>query len=398
MSWPPELEALVEAVVEAVVAEHPPDPHQLASIARWRLGCGDGRSAARWHRWSLEPPPLTVLARELHTLLLLLNRPQLTAKLGQQQGWGAVALALEAGNPEQALSAQQAAIADGAPIEVPLCLRLASLWQQQQRPEPALELLEAIAAQAATPALCNAIAHLLEQQQHHSQAAPWWDRSLSLDPQQPPALMQRSRNALAQGDAALSSHLAMALLELDPHHTVGQELLVESLGALGALASQRLALVPLVRARRQRYLQQAKALEAWWRPRRRRQARWRQQLASFMPWPLALLPLSVPVGLSPSELAGCSCIGLLGSRDGLELIGALTEAGTSGVVWHLASREPLVCQRNLQRLLPEGWQLRRWSRWQPELHGGLDALVIADRRRRFPPEAPALVLRPGAAP
>ena len=387
MSWPPELTALVEAVA----ADGPADSDQLAAIARWRLGCGDGRNAARWHRWSLQPPPPATLRRELETLLLVLDRPQLAAKLGQQQGWAAVLLALEAGDPEQALQSQRSAIAAAAAIEVPLCLRLASLWQQQHRPEPALELLQAIAAQAATPALCNAIAHLLEQQHRPAQAAPWWDHSLSLDPRQPAALMQRSRNALNLGEAALACHLAMALLELDPQHAVGQELQVEGLGALGAPASQRLALAPLVHQGRQRYKQQAKALEAWWRPRRRRQAEWRHQL------PSGLQPLAPLHPLPAALLQGCSRIGLLGSRDGLELVDALVQADIPGVVWHLSSREPLVVQRNLQSLLPEGWQLRRWPRWQPDLHGALDALVIADRRLSVPAQAPALVLRPGAA-
>ena len=387
MSWPPELEALVEAVA----AEQTPDPDQLAAIARWRLGCGDGRRAARWHRWSLEPPPRARLRSELEPLLLLLNSPQLAARLGHQQGWGAVLMALDSGDPEQARRSQQAAIAAEAPIEVPLCLRLASLWQQQQQPEPALELLQAIAAQAATPALCNAIAHLLEQQHQAAEAAPWWDHSLSLDPHQPAALMQRSRNALAQGDAALGCHLAMALLELDPRHAVAQELRVEALEALGAHASRRAALAPLVRQGRQRYRQQAETLGAWWRPRRRRQARWREHGGE------PLQALGPPRLLPAAALAGCRCIGLLRSRDGLELRGALAEAASNGVVWHLASREPVVCQPNLERLLPPGWQLRRWPRWQPEVHGALDALVIADRRCSVPPQAPALVLHPGAA-
>jgi tetratricopeptide (TPR) repeat protein len=379
------------AVVEAAAADNPADPEQLADIARWRLGCGDGRSAARWHRWSLEPPPPATLRSELETLLLLLDRPELAARLGPAQGWGAVLLALDSGDPEQALRSQQAAIAAEAPIELSLCLRLASLWQHQQQPEPALELLQAIAAQAATPALCNAIAHLLEQQHQPAEAAPWWDHSLSLNPHQPATLMQRSRNALAQGDAALGCHLAMALLELDPCHAVAQELQVEALGALGAHASRRLALAPLVRQGRQRYLQQAGTLKAWWRPRRRRQSRWRQHGAE------PLQALAPPRPLPASALASCNCIGLLRSRDGLELIGALADAASTGVVWHLASREPVVCQRNLERLLPAGWQLRRWPRWQPELHGALDALVIADRRISVPPQAPALVLYLGAA-
>ncbi len=387
MSWPPELEALVETVA----AEQAPEPDQLAAIARWRLSCGDGRSAARWHRWSLQPPQPARLRSELEPLLLLLNSPQLAARLGQQQGWGAVFLALDAGEPDQARRSQLAAIAAEVPIDVSLCLRLASLWQQQQQPEPALELLQAIAAQTATPTLCNAIAHLLEQQHQPSEAARWWDHSLSLDPHQPAVLMQRSRNALAQGDAALGCHLAMALLELDPRHAVAQELRVEALEALGAHASRRLALAPLVRQGRQRYRQQAETLRAWWRPRRRRQARWRQHGSE------GLQALGQPRPLPASALAGCRCIGLLRSRDGLELVGALAEAASHGVVWHLASREPVVCQHNLERLLPPGWQLRRWPRWQPELHGALDALVIADRRLSVPPQAPALVLHPHAA-
>ena len=389
MSWPHELEALVAATA----AEQPPDPDQLAAVARWRLGCGDGRGAARWHRWSLTPPANADLRRELEALLLPLNQPQLAAQLGKPQGWGAVLLALEAGDPELALQNQAAAIAAAAAIDVPLCLRLASLWQQQHQPGPALELLRAIAAQAATPALCNAIAHLHEQQQQPDQAAPWWDHSLSLDPRQPAALMQRSRNALALGDAGLACHLAMALLELDPQHAVAQELQVETLARLGAPASQRLALAVLVRQGRDRYRSQAQTLEAWWRPRRRRQSQWRLQLENSA----GLQPVASPRPLPPAALAGCRCIGLLGSRDGLELAGWPAEAGATGVVWNLASREPLVSQRNLQRLLPEGWQLRRWPRWQPSVHGALEALVIADPRLRSPSEAPKRVLRPGQA-
>jgi hypothetical protein len=386
ITWPPELEALLDAAA----AEQTPNPDQLAAIARWRLSCGDGRSSARWHRWSLETPPPATLRSELETLLLLLKLPQLAAKLGHPQGWCGVLLALDAGNPELALRCQRSTIAAAAPIEVSLCLRLASLWQEQKRAEPALELLQAMAAQAATPTLCNAIAHLFEQQHQPERAALWWDHSLGLDPCQPAALIQRSRNALAQGDAALSCHLAMVLLELDPHHAVAQELQVESLGALGAHASQRLALAPLVRQRRQRYIEQARTTEAWWRPRRRRQSRWRQHFAGSLQ---ALGPLRP---LPRAALAGCSRIGLLSSRDGLELVDALGEADTPGVIWNLSSLEPLVCHRNLQRLLPNGWQLQRWPRWQPELHGALNALVIADRRLSVPPQAPDLVLRPSA--
>ena len=124
MSWPPELEALVETVA----AEQAPDPDQLAAIARWRLGCGDGRSAARWHRWSLQPPAPARLRSELEPLLLLLNSPQLAARLGQQQGWGAVLLAPDSGDPKPARRSQQAAHPKEPPTHASPYLPLATPW------------------------------------------------------------------------------------------------------------------------------------------------------------------------------------------------------------------------------------------------------------------------------
>lgn len=381
------------ALVETTAAGRTADPSQLEAISRWRLACGDGRGAARWHRWSLEPPHANALRQPLEELALLLGQPQLAAQLGTKQGWGAVLLALENGDPGEALERQQAAVAAEAVIEASLGLRLAGLWQQHSRTEPALALLQAIAAQAATPALCNAIAHLHEQQQQPAAAAPWWDLSLSLDPSQPAVLMQRSRNALAVEDPALAFHLAQALHERDTKHAVALELRVEALQQLGASASLRLALAPLVRQGRERYRRQAHALAGWWRPRRRRQRHWRNQL----PEPITEHPVLLlsPAGQIPaSNLAGCACIALLGSRDGMELAGSLTASNTSGVVWDLASREPLLSQRNLELFLPPGWQIRRWPRWQPELHGRPDALVIANRRLSPPAQAPDRVLRP----
>ena len=391
MSSPAVPTALTD-LVQATAAGHTADPSQLEAISRWRLACGDGRGAARWHRWSLEPPHANALRQPLEELALLLGQPQLAAQLGTTHGWGAVLLALNNGDPGEALERQQAAIAAEAVIEADLGLRLAGMWQRHGQAEPALALLQAIAAQAATPALCNAIAHLHEQQQQPAAAAPWWDHSLSLDPSQPAVLMQRSRNALALEDPALAFHLAQALHERDRTHAVALELRVEALQQLGATASLRLALAPLVRQGRERYQQQARALDRWWRPRRRRQQQWRHQLTE----PLQRLPLQLlqpPRPLLSPSLAPCRSIGVLGSRDGLELAGLLAAADQPGVVWNLASREPLLSARNLQQLLPAGWQLRRWPRWQPELHGPLEALVIADRRLPTPPQAPDQVLR-----
>jgi len=382
----------VEELVNTIVAGDEPESVLLSTIARWRLACGDGGGAARWQRWSLQRPNTRELRTALEELTLLLGRPDLSARISARGGWGAVLLAVDQGDTEKAIELQKAAIASSRPIDPKLLHRLASRWQQVDQVEPALELLQAIAVQASTPALCNAIAHLLEHQHRFVDAAPWWDHSLGLDRLQPAVLIQRSRNAVQLNDPGLAFHLAQVLYELDPEHAVGLELRVDALERLGAPASVRLALAPLVRQRRERYRQHARVLKSWWEPRRRRQHRWRQQLPDgFKQMPLELL--SPPRLLPITGLADCRCIGLLASRDGIELAGTLRGAGDSGVVWHLASREPLLCERNLRLLLPSGWQLRRWPRWQPELHGALDALVIADRKLSVPIEAPERVLR-----
>jgi hypothetical protein len=368
INLPPELPELVEALA-AGTTEASPD--QLAAIARWRLACGDGRGAARWQRWSLETPPASILRKQLRDQLLEWQQPDLAARLGGEPGWAGVRLALEQQQAGQALKLQQEAIAAGEPLSLAASLQLASLWQGQAQPQPALALLLAIAAAQPQPgaSLCNAIAHLHEQLNDHRQAAPWWDRSLQVDPRQPAALIQRSRNALALGDPALAFQLAEALHQLDPGHPVAQELRVEALEQLEAPASLRLALVPLVRARRERYRRQARQLAPWWAPLRRQQSRWRPATA---PQAFALAPARpVPAAL----LSDCSRLGLLGSADGLELAESLGEAAGECVVWLLESPEPLCALHNLRRLMPAGWEVQLWPRWAPQLHGALDLLI-----------------------
>lgn len=377
---PPELDSLISQLeVQAA-----PDPAQLEAIASWRLACGDGRGAARWRRWSLAPPDPNAIREALRPLLLLLEQPQLASRLGQGQGWEAVLVALEHQQLQQARQLQQQALAAQQPLQAAMTLRLAGLWQQCGDLQPALDLLEPMAHAGASASLVNAIAHLHEQRQAPASAAPWWDRSLTVDPRQPAVLMQRSRNALALNEPALAFQLAQTLIELDPGHAVAQELRVEALERLGARASQRLALAPLVRQGRVRYLQQAQALAAWWAPRRRRQLQWRDHTPVQALGPRRPLP--------DQAVAGCRQIGLLGSRDGLELQSCFQAAASTGVVWDLGSREPLCSQRNLRHLLPAGWELRPWHRWQPEHHGRLDVLVISDPRLGLPAAQPERVL------
>jgi tetratricopeptide (TPR) repeat protein len=379
---PSELTALVDALAAGNSAAN---PEQLAAIARWRLACGDARSASRWQRWSLEAPPTAVLCLQLRDQLLEWQQPDLASRLGAEPGWAGVHLALEQRLASRALELQQRAIAAGEPISLAASLRLASRWQHLGEPAPALTLLLAIASAEPQhgPALCNAIAHLHEQLQQPSQAARWWDRSLQLDPRQPPALIQRSRNALALGDPGLAFQLAEALHQLDPNHPVAQELRVEALEQLQAPASLRLALVPLVRARRKRYRHQARQLAPAWAPLRRQQPHWRPAAA---PQTLALAP---PRPVAAELLQGCSRLGLLGSADGLELVEAFSQMAPEGVLWLLESPEPLCALHNLRQIIPTGWVLQCWPRWAPQLHGALDLLIEAGQTAPpVRPEAP----------
>ena len=374
----------LESVIVSLEKQQPLPAAALTALAHWRLACGDARRAARWHRWSLETPDPEQVRSELRQLLLLLEQPQLAQRLGGYEGWDGVLLSLENEQISQATQLQKLALNRGIAIQTSMALRVAALWQQRENSKAALELIEPIAERINTSVLCNAVAHLHEQGQAAKTAATWWDRSLKLDPFQPAVLMQRCRNALSLHQPGLAFHMAQTLLELDQHHIVGQELRVEALGRLGARSSLRLALTPLVRQRRARYRQQAQTLQRWWRPRRRRQQHWRMQQP--------LLALGPPRPLPPQALQGCRQVALLGSRDGFELQGALPQEEHPGEIWNLASPEPLCSQRNLQRLLPTGWNLRSWPEWQPEQHNNLDALVIADPKLPIPPDPPARVL------
>ena len=178
----------IAAVLESLVSAGQPTAQQLMAVARWRLACGDGRGAARWQRWSVEAPDPAALQAALRHLLLLLGEPKLAARLGDAEGWPAVLQALQHGQPEQALALQRQASQEGTPIDLALSRELAALWQRQGHPREAIPLLLGIARQATTPPICNCIANLYEQLGEPAEAAPWWDRSLQLDPGQPAAL------------------------------------------------------------------------------------------------------------------------------------------------------------------------------------------------------------------
>ena len=369
---PPQLLALIDTIERG----EPVDPALLSALSRWRLACGDARAAARWQRWSLQPPDQGSLREALRQILIWLERPDLMHRLGAVEGWNAVALALEQHNPTLGLELQERALANGEPPEPRLTLLLAGQWQQQGQPEAALALLELLAMQHSSPALFNAIAHQLDQLQRHNQAAPWWDRSLALEPNQLPALIARTRNALRQNTPHVAMQLSQRVLQRDPTHTIGLELRLSALQQLGAKASMRQALVPLLQQDRNQNIHRTQELQAWWKPRRRRQKTWRQAIPAELQ-NIPKLLLAPPKPIPPQLLSGCSAIALAGSRDGLELVGAFRLAAPQGVLWDIASREPLCSQANLQRLIPAGWELRVAGNVDRERHESLEAVIRA---------------------
>ena len=296
---PPALRALQAQLL----AGEAPRAADLAAIAAWRLACGDGLSAARWRRWSLEPPPPERLREALCDLWLLLGMAEPAEALGGGEGWQGVQLALALQQPDRALQLQQQAVAAQQPIDANGRLRLASLWKQRGQPQPALELLLGIPQAQGSASLCNLIAVLHEQNSNAAQAARWWECSLSLDPNQLAVLSHRARNALHLGEHPRACHVAQTLLERDPLHPTGQSVLQASLEHLGAKASLRQLLAQRLQLQRAggapaaQPQELAGQLKRWWQPRRRRQRAWRRRLAPELrdqPWLLVSPPRPLP--------------------------------------------------------------------------------------------------------
>lgn len=358
----------LDALINALENEMHPTREDFAAIARWRLGCGDAKAAARWQRWALNPPPPLQLKTALGHLLLLTQQTQLADRLGSHQGWYKVLLALEKQQPEEARAAQDQAIRENLELDPNLRLQIAALWQQAGEAQSSLDLLLPVAKTLPTTTLCNAVAHLYEQNLADETSAFWWDRSLALDPCQPAVMIERSRNALRLNDPYLALQLSQQLLAIESEHIVAQELQVEALLQLDAPASVRLALIPLVKQGRERYLQQASELAAWWRPRRKLQRSWRQSAP--------LIALAQPRPIPAKALEGCHNVGLISSNDGLELLGSTERLAPEGTLWNLNSSEPLCSHRNLQMLLPSTWQVHTERIREPTKYHNLDALFI----------------------
>ena len=140
---PSDPEALLAHLTEALQQGESIAPQALEALARWRLGCGDGRGAARWQRWSRQPPASAELRSALRELLLRLNRHALAERLGEAEGWPAVLQALAQRNTDQALTLQRQLIAAAARHSITW------VWVRGHNGHPENERVDKLASDAA---------------------------------------------------------------------------------------------------------------------------------------------------------------------------------------------------------------------------------------------------------
>jgi tetratricopeptide (TPR) repeat protein len=376
--------ALRAALQDLAAAD--PNPQAFERIARWRRSCGDGAAAARWHLWSLMPPAAAELRQALAELWVGVGElSQAEALLGaaaEQPSWSRLALLQRQAAWDQAEQLQNALLRDPPPLDQSQLLALAATWQQAQKPNQALALMEALLAHdqrrglAIEPPLANAVAQLLEEQQRPEAAAVWWRHSLRREPQQVHPMMRLAREALRQGEAAVAVHYLRCVLDLNPQHPWAPGLLRQGLEGLGARGS--LALLdglPLPH------------------PWRRRQQAWLRPLQPWLQPPMEPLLARGPARPLPSDqMAQASRLALWGDADGLVLAPLLLQATTPLEIWLLASVDPLLQQHNLERVqaaCSHPHQLRSWPTWDPTLHGEITVLV--DGRRGSRPWPPLVI-------
>lgn len=366
-------------------------PEWFEQVSRWRRSCGDAEAAARWQLWSLMPPEPAELEPALAEIWLGLGDVERAERLlpAQQPSWDRLALLLEQGQLEPAQALQAQLLAAPPELSPSQLLQLAGTWQRAERPGEALELLDQLLAFYSSrqlviaPALANALAQLLEQQQRFADAAHWWRYSLLHEPNQLPPLMRLARQALREQQPLVAVHYARQVLERDPQHPWAPRLLRQALAAQGARGS--LALLA------------GEPLPSPWL---RRQHQWLAPLAEVLSsqrasdrsqtW-IARGPVRpLPLELATESSGAAFELALWGDGDGLALTPLLLElsgrAGTALVVWLLASPEPLLQQHNLELLLPAQApvQLRWWPSWDSKLHGRVRALVLARSRQAEP--------------
>ena len=236
---------LIDAL-QALAEQPDPPPEPFERVARWRRACGDAEAAATWQTWSLLPPEPSELRS---------GRP--VAQRGRDNGAAGVLARLKtasskqvaatsrsgASRPKSASELQRQLLQHPPVLAIPELLDLLRLWQQQQQPQQALELLQPLLAfmqqrgeQPSGP-ICTAMADLLEQLKRFDEAEPWWQRSHAQQPQQAWPLMRLGHQALRKQQPAVALHYARQALEREPEHVFAPRLQRKALTALGATRS-----------------------------------------------------------------------------------------------------------------------------------------------------------------
>lgn len=331
-----------------------PDPEWFERVALWRRACGDAEGAATWQTWSLLPPEPDKLQNALAALWRRIGATDQAAAL-INEGWPQLALLLQQERWEEATTLQQKLLKKPPDVDVADLMELLQFWQQAERPEQALNLLQPLMGWMKTRGtppsaqLCNVMADLLEKQERFDEAEPWWQRSHSLQPHQAWPLMRLGRQALRTKRPAVALHYASQVLSRDPAHTFAPRLQREALQALDATRS--LALLDGTS-----------------------------------------LPAAEPTQSDspPSELwQGCRSLALIGFRDAaflkdwreqLDQPGADNPDTARPELWLIASPDPLWLEHHAADQLAgliTPVSIQSWPVWDEQRHHGADLVLEA---------------------
>ena len=314
-----------------------PEPNELRSAL-----------AGLWRSVGNTAEAIAVLAAEEHNQ--------------QQTNWQQLALLLEQADLKSASELQRQLLQDPPVLAIPELLDLLRLWQQQQQPQQALELLQPLLAfmqqrgeQPSGP-ICTAMADLLEQLKRFDEAEPWWQRSHAQQPQQAWPLMRLGHQALRKQQPAVALHYARQALEREPEHVFAPRLQRKALSALGATRSLQ----------------------------------WLDQQEPIAPDPIQEPPTEeIWVGCRRLALIGFGDASLLESwcqqlqaEDGES--GATTSAPLE--LWLIASPDPLWLEHQALQLcrdLSQPLTITSWPQWEPQRHGHLDLVLEASESAPF---------------
>jgi hypothetical protein len=341
----------LQAALEALSAQSEPEPALFERVARWRRACGDSEAAATWQTWSLLPPEPQELRTALATLWRRTGAVDRAAALlatsdSAEASWPYLALLVQQQRWDDAIALQQSLLKQPPSLDVGDLMELLQLWQQAERPQEALDLLQPLVAwmeRRGTPPsaqLCNAMADLLEKQQRFNAAEPWWQRSHALQPHQAWPLMRLGHQALRSHQPAVAYHYASQALERDPGHAFAPQLRREALEALGA--EQSLALLDGDQAQHP-----------------------------------APVPLCEPP--APETWQGCRRLALIGFRDAA-ILSHWPQSEQPSQLWLIASPDPLWLERQAQLLLaqrPTPVAVQSWPLWEEQRHHTADLVLEA---------------------